>query len=66
MAVSLWFPWIIYMLTFPIHYENMTIEIYRKFHLLKTEYFQTKHFDIFHISAQNIDCGYALQPPQRF
>ena len=21
--------------------------------------------DIFHISAQNIDCGYSLEPPQR-
>ena len=22
-----------------------------------------KIFDIFHISAQNIDCGYSLEPP---
>ena len=27
--------------------------------------FQIKNSDIFHISAQNIDCGYALEPPQR-
>ena len=43
----------------------MPIQIYRKFHLLKTENFQTKNFDIFHISAQNIDCGYSLDPPRR-
>ena len=24
-----------------------------------------KNSDIFHISAQNIDCGYSLEPPQR-
>ena len=27
--------------------------------------FQIKHSDIFHISAQNIDCGYSLEPPHR-
>ena len=27
--------------------------------------FSDKNFDIFHISAQNIDCGYSLEPPQR-
>ena len=26
--------------------------------------FQIKKSDIFHISAQNIDCGYSLEPPQ--
>ena len=31
----------------------------------KTENFQTKNFDIFHISAQNIDCGYSLELPWR-
>ena len=24
-----------------------------------------KNSDIFHISAQNIDCGYLLEPPRR-
>ena len=47
------------------HYEKMPIQIYRKFNLQKTENFQTKNFDIFHISAQNIDCGYSLEPPRR-
>ena len=31
----------------------------------KNENFQTKISDIFHVSAQNIDCGYSLEPPQR-
>ena len=29
----------------------------------ETENFQKKNFVIFHISAQNIDCGYSLEPP---
>ena len=49
----------------PIHYENTPIQIYRKFHLQKTENFQLKKSDIFHISAQNIDGGYSLEPPHR-
>ena len=31
----------------------------------KNENFQIKNFDIFYISAQNIDCGYSLEPPRR-
>ena len=31
----------------------------------KNENFQIKKSDIFHISAQNIDCGYSLEPPRR-
>ena len=31
----------------------------------KTENFQIKSSDIFNISAQNIDCGYSLEPPRR-
>ena len=27
--------------------------------------FSDKNLDIFHISAQNIDCGYSLEPPRR-
>ena len=44
------------------HYENTPIQIYCKFHLQKTANFQIKKTDIFHISAQNIDCGYSLEP----
>ena len=48
------------------HYENSPIQIYRKVHLQKkTENFQIKKSDIFHISAQNIDCEYSLEPPPR-
>ena len=28
-------------------------------------FFSNKNSDIFHISAQNIDCGYSLEPPLR-
>ena len=31
----------------------------------KKENFQIKNADIFHISAQNINCGYSLEPPRR-
>ena len=27
--------------------------------------FRIKNSNIFHISAQNIDCGYSLEPPRR-
>ena len=47
------------------HYENTPIQIYRKFPLIKLKNIQIKNSDIFHISAQNIDCGYSLEPPQR-
>ena len=47
------------------HYENTPIQIYRKFHLQKLKIFRLKNSDIFNISAQNIDCGYSLEPPRR-
>ena len=31
----------------------------------KNENFQIKNSDIFHSSAQIIDCGYSLEPPRR-
>ena len=39
--------------------------MYRKFHLQKNWKFSDKKTDNFHISAQNIDCGYSLEPPPR-
>ena len=39
--------------------------INRDFLALKIENFQLKNFDIFLIVAQNIDCGYTLEPPRR-
>ena len=47
------------------HSENMPIQLYWKFYHQKNENFQIKISDIFHISAQNIDCGYSLEPPRR-
>ena len=35
------------------------------FKVVKNENFQWKKFDIFLIFAQNIDCGYTLEPPRR-
>ena len=40
------------------HYENMPIQITWKFSDKKIQYF-------FYISAQDIDCGYSLEPPRR-
>ena len=31
----------------------------------KNRNFSGKNSNIFHISAQNIDCGYSLEPPRR-
>ena len=31
----------------------------------KNENFQIENSDIFHVTAQNIDCGYSLEPPHR-
>ena len=39
-----------------IYTENFTIKKWK---------FSDKNSDIFHISAQNIDCGYSLEPPRR-
>ena len=47
------------------HYENMPIQIYLKFYHHKHENFQIKTSDIFHISTQNTDYGYSLEPPRR-
>ena len=47
-----------------IHYENTPIQINGKFHLQKMKISDKKNSDIFHISAQNIDCWYSLEPPR--
>ena len=47
------------------HDENTPIQIYRHFHLLKLKIFRYKNSDIFHMSAQNIDREYLLEPPLR-
>ena len=45
-----------------LHYENTPIFFTSK-KKKKKENFQIKYSDIFHIFAQNIDCGYSLEPP---
>ena len=48
-----------------IHYENTPIQIHWKFYHQKMAIFQIKISDILHFSAQNIDCGYSLEPHRR-
>ena len=49
-----------------IHYITKTCLFkYTDFFTTKNEYFQMKNSDIFHISAQNIDFGYSLEPPRQ-
>ena len=45
------------------HYENTPMQYTAIFHSLKNDNFQMKNCDIFLIFAQNIDCGYTLEPP---
>ena len=47
------------------HYENMPMQYTEIFKAVKNENFQWKFLDIFLIFAQNIDCGYTLEPPRR-
>ena len=50
---------------YDMHYANMSVQYTAIFHGCKNDNFQMKIFDIFLIFAQNIDCGYKLEPPQR-
>ena len=43
--------------------DNTPIQYTVIFHGCKKDYFQRKNSDIFLIFAQNIDCGYKLEPP---
>ena len=45
------------------HYENRHSNILKILQPKKKNY-QNKKSDIFHITAQNIDCWYSLEPPQ--
>ena len=47
------------------HYENIPMQYKEIFKVVKNENFPLKNFDIFLIFAQNIDCGYTLEPPRR-
>ena len=51
-------------------YSSMTLRKHAYSNILKilqpkTGKFPEKIFNIFHISDQNIDCGYLLEPPHR-
>ena len=50
--------------TFVLHYENTPMQYTAIFHGCKKDNFQMKNCDGFLIVAQNIDCGYTLEPPQ--
>ena len=50
--------------------HSLSADITTKIHLIKyNENFtikrNTENSDIFHITAQNIDCGFSLEPPRR-
>ena len=47
-----------------INYENLPMQTEIVFQLKNCKFHQ-KNFDIFLIFAQNIDCGYTLEPPRR-
>ena len=47
------------------NYENMPMQYTKIFKVVKNENFQKRTFNIFLIFAQNIDCGYTLEPPLR-
>ena len=46
-----------------LHYANMPMQYTAIFHGCKNANFQMKNYNIFLIFAQNIDCGYTLEPP---
>ena len=43
----------------------MSLQYTEIFKVVKNEKFQQKFLDNFLIFAQNIDCGYTLEPPRR-
>ena len=45
------------------HYANTPMQYTAIFHGCKNVFFQMKNYNIFLIFAQNIDCGYTLEPP---
>ena len=45
------------------HYANTPMQYTAIFHGFKNVNFQMKKFNIFLTFAQNIDCGYTLEPP---
>ena len=48
-----------------VYYENLSMQSTEIFKVVENENFQCKIYDFFLIFAQNIDCGYTLEPPRR-
>ena len=51
-----------------MHIKMLTLRKHASSNILKilpAKIIQIKNSDILHITAQNIDCGYALEPPRR-
>ena len=48
---------------FSQHYANTPMQYTAIFHGCKNVHFRMKFLNIFLIFAQNIDCGYTLEPP---
>ena len=46
-----------------LHYENTPMYYPAIFHGCKKDNFQMKNYVVFLIFAQNINCGYTLEPP---
>ena len=46
------------------HYGNTPMQYTAIFQGCKNDNFQLNFFDYFHFFAQNIYCGYTLEPPQ--
>ena len=46
-----------------VHYENTPMQYTAIFHGCKNVHFQMKYLIFFSYFAQNIDCGYTLEPP---
>ena len=42
---------------------NSRWNLTRNLHYENTRKFSDKNSDIFHVSSQNIDCGYSIEPP---
>ena len=47
------------------HYENLPMQYTVILKFVKNENVQQKIYNIFLIFAQNIDCGYTLEPPRQ-
>ena len=69
-CLSIWLssftiPWSVNGLRSRTRFEKHAYSNMLKISPSKTESFSDKNSDIFHISAQNKDCGYSLKPPRR-